>query len=138
MTTQRHSVLVVDDAPSNIDVLKNILVGLNYQVKAATSGELAMRIARRQPPPDLILLDIIMPIMDGFEVCRLLKADPSTAGIPVVFVTGAANDAEVQHGLALGAAGFIFKPVNAESVMDTVRSKIAGAERPARASIGQT
>lgn len=136
MNTRRYSILVVDDAPSNIDMLKNILVSSNYQVKAATSGELALRIAHKEPHPDLILLDIIMPGMDGYEVCRQLKADPITSSIPVVFVTGTANDAEVERGLALGAAGFVFKPLDALTVIQTVQSKLEDAVPPAVASIG--
>lgn len=137
MNTHRHSVLVVDDAPSNIDVLKNILVGLNYQVKVATSGELALKVARKEPRPDLILLDIVMPVMDGYEVCRQLKADSLTSGIPVVFVTGAANDGEVERGMTLGAAGFIYKPIDAGTVINTVKCTIEAARQPLRAE-GET
>lgn len=133
MSPLRHSILVVDDAPSNIDVLKNILVGANYQVKAATSGELALKIARKEPHPDLILLDIVMPVMDGYEVCSQLKADPLTSAIPVVFVTGSATDDEIRLGRTLGAAGLIFKPIDAAAVMDTVRSQIEGAKQPVAA-----
>jgi CheY-like chemotaxis protein len=121
----RPGILVVDDTPSNIDVLKNMLVTEGYQVKAATSGEQALKVARKSPPPDLILLDVVMPVMDGYEVCRQLKADAFTSGIPVVFVTGAASDDEVQRGMLLGAAGFLFKPLEIALTLETVQSAIA-------------
>ena len=127
MNAPRAGILVVDDTPSNIDVLKNMLVTHGYQVKAATSGEMALRVARKLPPPELILLDVVMPVLDGYEVCRQLKTDPLTSDIPVVFVTAAASDDEVQRGMLLGAAGFLFKPLEIALTLETV--KLAIAER---------
>ena len=80
------SILVVDDTPSNITVLMEILRG-DYRVLAATNGEQALKIARGDPPPDLILLDVMMPEMSGHEVCKRLKAESSTRKLPVIFVT---------------------------------------------------
>ena len=118
------TVLVVDDEPSNIDVLKGALSAA-YTVKAAVSGEKALQVARKEPHPDLVLLDVMMPGVDGYEVCRRLKGDPATAGIPVVFVSGHSTEAERQEGLACGAADFISKPVEPEGVLATVRRVIA-------------
>ena len=85
MPTEKQTVLIVDDTPANIDVLVGILKE-NYTVKAAINGRMALKIAK-EAPPDLILLDIMMPEIDGFEVCRLLKDDFTTKHIPVIFVT---------------------------------------------------
>jgi len=107
-------VLVVDDAPANIQVLSAILKE-QYKVKAATSGEKALKIATSASPPDIILLDILMPEMDGFEVCevcRQLKASDVTRAIPVVFVSGADTSEDKEKGLALGAVEFLTKPVD--------------------------
>ncbi|HED16865.1 MAG TPA: response regulator [Gammaproteobacteria bacterium] len=108
-------VLVVDDAPANIQVLSAILKQ-QYKVKAATSGEKALKIASSDNPPDIILLDILMPEMDGFEVCRQLKASGATRAIPVVFVTGADTAEDKEKGLALGAVDFLTKPVDPDQV----------------------
>ena len=118
------AVLVVDDTPANIHVIKGILQS-NYKIKAATSGEKALQIAAKSPPPDLILLDVMMPEMDGYEVCRRLKAEPATANIPVVFVTGHADDEERAKGLALGAAAYVTKPVEPEELLANVARCLA-------------
>src|SRR6185369_735495 len=94
-------VLVVDDAPESIDVLRGVL-GAEYQVKAAIHGLLALELVL-SAPPDLILLDVMMPDMDGFQVCERLKADPLTAPIPVIFVTTLADAGSEARGLGLGA-----------------------------------
>ena len=116
----KKSVLVVDDEAINISLLAQILKGI-YKVKVAKDGEKALKIAATTPPPDLILLDVMMPGIDGFEVCRRLKAGPGTANIPVVFVTGKNDEAEQAKGMALGAAGYLHKPVDAAAVTDTLR-----------------
>ena len=118
------AVLVVDDTPANIHVIKGILQR-DYKIKAATSGEKALQIAAKSPPPDLILLDVMMPEMDGYEVCRRLKAEPATANIPVVFVTGHADDEERAKGLALGAAAYVTKPVEPEELLANVARCLA-------------
>lgn len=112
------SVLVVDDEPINITLLAQILKG-HYKVKVAKDGERALSICR-SAPPDLVLLDVMMPGIDGFEVCRQLKADAATADIPVVFVTGKSDPAEQADGMALGAAGYLAKPVDAAVVLGCV------------------
>ncbi len=106
---KRQRVLVVDDTPENIEVLRQTLRD-DYAVMAAIKGEKALNIARGPTPPDLILLDIMMPGMDGYEVCRRLKADPATRDIPVIFVTALNETGNEAQGLELGAADYIRKP----------------------------
>jgi len=117
-------VLVVDDTPANIDVLYGML-SPKYTVKAATSGEKALRIAATEPQPDIILLDIMMPEMDGYEVCRKLKKDPRTAQIPIIFITAKTATADEQHGFELGAVDYITKPFNPTIVVTRVRTQMA-------------
>ena len=111
--------LVVDDTPANIHLLSGILKG-RFKVKAATSGEKALQIARKAPRPDMILLDVMMPEMDGYEVCRRLKEDPQTSGIPVIFVSGNVDDTERDTGLELGAADYVCKPVDPEGLLASI------------------
>ena len=119
MSTRDKILLVVDDAPDNIQLLSGLLKD-KYKIKAATSGEKALLIARKTPPPDLILLDVMMPGMDGYEVCRQLQADALTRAIPVVFVTGHATEQEKQRGLAMGAVAYLSKPVAPQELLSTV------------------
>lgn len=116
----KKTVLVVDDEAINISLLAQILKGI-YKVKIAKDGDKALQIAAMAPPPDLILLDVMMPGIDGFEVCRRLKANPATVAIPVVFVTGKDDATELQQGMDLGAAGYLGKPVDATAVTDKLR-----------------
>src|SRR3989338_10305144 len=102
MNTEKNTLLVVDDTPENIDVLRGIL-GADYTVKIATSGQLALKIIAAQPP-DLILLDIMMPGMDGYEVCRQIKGNEATRHIPVIFVTALGEIKDEALGFELGAA----------------------------------
>ena len=123
-----QTVLVVDDTPENIDVLKGVL-GKHYLVKAATNGPLALKIAASANPPDLIMLDVMMPGMDGYEVCSLLKADERTRPIPVIFATAKAELEDEAKGFALGAADYITKPVRAPLVLARVRTHLAMYDR---------
>ncbi len=107
--TRKNRVLLVDDIPGNIKVLAMALKE-DHKLQVTTSGEDALKVARSLPQPDLILLDIMMPGMDGFEVCRRLKADPSTRKIPIIFVTALTEDADEEKGLNLGAIDYITKP----------------------------
>lgn len=102
-------VLVVDDTPNNISLLKSLLTP-KYVVKAATNGPLAINIAQTQHV-DLILLDVMMPEMDGYEVCRKLKSNETTANIPIIFVTAMNDAADESKGFELGAVDYITKPV---------------------------
>lgn len=107
----RETVLVVDDVPDNIEIIAGMLRD-DYQVKAAISGEKALQIVSGKSPPDLILLDVMMPELDGFEVCRRLKADPASEHIPVIFLTAVSDAEEVAGGLQLGAVDYVIKPAN--------------------------
>ena len=121
--TTRPSVLVVDDTPENITLMAGLLRDL-YRVKVATSGEKALRIAAEDPPPDLILLDIMMPHMDGYEVCRRIKADERTRGIPVIFLTAKATVEDERIGLELGAVDYITKPISPPIVLARIRTHL--------------
>ena len=87
MNDSKVEILIVDDMPENLDLLGRVLEMAEFMVRPATGGQAALQTAQAQPP-DLILLDITMPVMDGFETCRRLKADPTTQDIPVIFLTG--------------------------------------------------
>ena len=108
MATQKSKIMIVDDVPDNIKTLA-IALGHDYEIIIATNGQQALKNAQSRHP-DLILLDIIMPEMDGFEVCKRLKANEKTRDIPVIFVTGHHASAEETKGLALGAVDFISNP----------------------------
>lgn len=125
--TNISSVLVVDDTPDNISVLRGIL-GADYSIKVANSGELALEIVAAQHP-DLILLDVMMPGMNGYEVCRQLKSDEATRHIPIIFVT-ALDDAEDEtRGFDLGAADYITKPIKTSVVRARVQAHLALADQ---------
>jgi class 3 adenylate cyclase len=119
----KPSILIVDDTPDNVDVLVGILQGCS--LKVALNGAKALKIAQGPNPPDLILLDVLMPMMDGYEVCRQLKANPATAKIPVIFVTAKADDEDEAKGLSLGAVDYLTKPVSAPIVLARVRTHLA-------------
>lgn len=127
----RARILIVDDAQENLHALMNILRD-DYAIIAATNGEKALELARRQPPPDLVLLDVRMPDMDGYEVLATLKTDPTTSLIPVIFVTALAEAADEARGLALGAADYITKPVNPGLIKTRVATQLelARCRRP--------
>ena len=108
-------VLAVYDTPENLDVVK-VLLTPQFIVKAAVNGMMALKIVEKQPP-DLILLDIRMPQMDGFEVCRKLKANTVSADIPVIFLTGESNAESEADALAAGAVGYITKPINPDTLL---------------------
>ncbi|CAM2005302.1 response regulator [Acanthopleuribacter pedis] len=120
----RKTILVVDDAPENIDVLSGILSD-TFKVKAALNGERALVIAAKEPKPVLILLDIMMPGMDGYAVCRRLKQNPATADIPVIFVTAKNQDEDEQQGLRLGAVDYLTKPIRPAIVLARIRTHLA-------------
>ena len=114
--------LLVDDQPINIQVLHPIFAA-DYQIFMATNGAQALAICRDNPP-DLVLLDVVMPGMDGFEVCTQLKADSSTCNIPVIFVTAHDDTTQETHGLDVGAVDFISKPVNPAVVRARVKTHL--------------
>ncbi len=118
------TVLVVDDVPENIDVLAGILRP-EYKVKVSLNGEKALGIAKSAPAPDLILLDIMMPGIDGYEVCRRLKADLTTRKIPVIFVTAKGEVRDEALGFEVGGVDYITKPVSPPIVQARVRTHLA-------------
>jgi len=105
----RQKILIVDDMPANIKVLGDALKS-DYTVLFATSGDKALTIANSSYPPDLILLDIMMPDMDGYEVCRRLKSDKQTWDIPIIFITSKSEEEHETLGLEIGAVDYIKKP----------------------------
>ena len=118
----RNSVLIVDDEKSNILYLNSIL-SADYEIYTAKDGPRALELAN-EFVPDLILLDIIMPDMDGYEIIKALKSSDATKDIPVIFVTGLSGSAEESKGLILGAEDYIAKPFNDEIVRLRVRNQI--------------
>lgn len=119
----KPSVLVVDDAPDNLTLIASLLKE-SCQVKVANGGEKALRIAGGDAQPDLILLDIMMPGMDGHEVCRRLKDDQATAHIPVIFLTARSDALDEEAGLALGAVDYIAKPISPAILLARVHAQL--------------
>ncbi|NGZ29101.1 MAG: response regulator, partial [Magnetococcales bacterium] len=124
MMEERATILIVDDEKSNIDVLVGLLSD-DFRTLVAKNGEQALKRAVSDPKPDLILLDIMMPIMDGYEVCQRLKAEKNTSGIPVIFITGRSNVEDETKGLAIGAVDFIRKPFNPNVVLARINTHLA-------------
>jgi len=119
-------VLIVDDSLSNIELLDHIL-GRHYATSFATNGAEALELVDRCPP-HLVLLDVVMPGIDGYEVCRRLQADTATRAIPVIFLTSLDSPVDEEYGLSLGAADFIHKPVSPPVVLARVRNHLALAD----------
>jgi putative two-component system response regulator len=115
---EKPVILAVDDTPENLDVVKGLLSS-RFIVKAAINGMMALKIAEKKPP-DLILLDIRMPQMDGYEVCRRLKANEVTASIPVIFLTGESDTASETDAFEAGAVGFLTKPIDPVSLLGKI------------------
>ncbi|OAN44098.1 response regulator [Magnetospirillum moscoviense] len=136
MTEQNPSVLVVDDSPEMLDLLREVLGG-DYKVRVAIGGGPALKLAR-QAPPDIVLLDVMMPEMDGYQVCRLLKQDPQLADIPVIFITSMDEVEDEELGFAVGAVDYITKPISPPLVRARVATHVKlmqqrrQAERSAR------
>ncbi|MCJ8267833.1 MAG: hybrid sensor histidine kinase/response regulator [Psychrosphaera sp.] len=122
------SILIVDDNPINIDLLRHFLTRDDYKISAVTSGEKALKLIARVKP-DLILLDIMMPGIDGYETCRRLKADNETASIPVIFVTAKTAPEDIRLGFSVGASDYITKPVQQEEVLARVVNQLRLLEK---------
>ena len=120
---ERARVLIVDDTPENIQVLMAILCN-DYLIIAARNGAKGLQLAASDPMPDLILLDIRMPGMDGYEVCQRLKSDPKTREIPVIFVTTMTAEEDVRKGLQLGAVDYITKPYSPSLLKARIRAHL--------------
>ncbi|HEY8276206.1 MAG TPA: adenylate/guanylate cyclase domain-containing protein [Methyloceanibacter sp.] len=123
-TSDSKLVLVVDDTPTNVGVVSGVLKD-NYRTKVATNGEKALAIAGAADKPDLILLDVMMPGMDGYEVCRRLKAEPSTRDIPVIFLTAKIDALDEEKGFEVGAVDYIHKPFSGPIVLARVKTQLA-------------
>jgi two-component system, sensor histidine kinase ChiS len=124
MMESKKTILVVDDTPENIDVLFGVL-SKDYKVKAAPNGAKALKIAGSEKPPDLILLDIMMPEMDGYEVCQKIKEDERIQDIPVIFVTAKTETEDENKGFEVGAVDYIIKPISPPIVKARVRTHLA-------------
>jgi len=120
---KKKTILVVDDVSGNIDIFRNILFE-TYNVIVAKSGQRALEIVKSGRKPDLILLDIVMPNMDGYEVCRRLKSSPATRDIPIIFVSGKDSPLDITKGLTNGAADYITKPINPLVVKSRIKTHI--------------
>ena len=120
----KQSILVVDDIPDNIDLLTEVLAA-DYHIRVATSGEKALKIVYSDNPPDLILLDIMMPGLSGLEICRRLKANPDRRRIPIIFVTAMTSIEDEERGLEIGAVDYITKPISPPIVRARVRTHLA-------------
>ncbi|KPV96385.1 MULTISPECIES: two-component system response regulator [unclassified Pseudoalteromonas] len=121
--SERARILVVDDEPANLKVIREVLAN-DYRLSFAKSGELALQLIENEPPK-LILLDIMMPDMSGFEVCKVLKANPETAHIPVIFVTALSHEQDESEGFALGAVDYITKPISPAIVRARVKNHLS-------------
>lgn len=118
----KNRVLIVDDEPGNIKILSNVLAD-DYVLSVATNGKQALEITRVQSP-DIVLLDMVMPEMDGIEVCRAIKENPDTAEIPVIFVTSMSDSLNEERGLEAGAVDYISKPISPPIVKARVKIHI--------------
>lgn len=122
MADSRQVILVVDDTPDNITLVSSLLKD-KYKVKIATNGEKALKVAR-ESPPDLILLDIMMPVMDGYETCRQLKMDDKLKNIPIIFLTAKAEIEDESKGFELGAVDYIVKPISPAILIARVKTHL--------------
>jgi class 3 adenylate cyclase len=122
-TEEKKLILLVDDAPANIQVAREILKD-EYRTRIATSGAKALELVKVAPQPDLILLDVMMPEIDGYEVCRRLKADPSTRDIPVLFLTAKTEVEDETKGFEMGAVDYIHKPFSPPVMMARVHTHL--------------
>ena len=115
MLAHKETILIVDDAPENVALLSAMLKE-RYRTKVATSGARALEVAASDSPPDLILLDIVMPEMDGYEVCRRLKASVHTRQIPIIFLSALTDTIDKLRAFRAGAVDFVVKPFHPEEV----------------------
>jgi putative two-component system response regulator len=121
--SEKQTILVVDDTPENLRLMSGVLKD-DYRTKIANNGERGLELAAALPPPDLILLDIMMPGIDGYEVCRRLKADPATAEIPVIFLTAKVEVEDEQKGFDVGCVDYITKPISPPIVLARVKTHL--------------
>ena len=123
MQSSAHTILIVDDVATNLDLLKGLLID-QYNIKVATNGPLAIKIAQLDPGPDLILLDVMMPGMDGFQVCERLKSEPRTQEIPIIFLTAKTETDAIVKGFESGGVDYLTKPFNPHELLARVNTQI--------------
>ena len=121
--TEKATILVIDDTPDNLSLMSALLKDI-YKVKVANHGDKGFKIATSENPPDLILLDVMMPDIDGYQVCRQLKANAATRDIPVIFLTAKSEEDEEQKGLELGAVDYITKPIIPSIVLARIKAQL--------------
>jgi two-component system, HptB-dependent secretion and biofilm response regulator len=121
--SKKKDILIVDDTSTNISLLNRLLMG-KYKTTIATNGAKALELAAASPPPDLVLLDIMMPEMDGYEVCKHLKANQATREIPVIFLTAKTEVGDETKGLAMGAVDYITKPISPPIVLERIKTQL--------------
>ena len=120
----KNNILIVDDTPENLSILRKLLTEKGYQVRPALNGEVALKAVQSQAP-DLILLDIMMPGMDGYEVCKILKANEETSHIPVIFISALTEVETILQAFGVGGVDYITKPFQSEEVLARVRTHLA-------------
>ncbi len=125
---KRYTILIVDDIPKNVELATNILQAENYNITFTTSGEAALKKVN-EIDFDLILLDVMMPGMDGFEVCRILKSDPKFKEIPIIFLTAKSETENIVLGFELGAVDYVTKPFSAEELLARVKNHLSIREK---------
>jgi putative two-component system response regulator len=122
-TLERPTILVVDDSPDNLSLISGLLKDL-YKLKVANSGEKAIKIVQAENKPDLILLDVMMPGLSGYDVCQILKADPATREIPIIFLTAMTGAEDEKKGLDLGGSDYITKPISPAIILARVKTQL--------------
>lgn len=130
MSAMTARVLVVEDEESILLSLEFLLNKEGYAVSTARDGATALQLLERQSP-DLVLLDVMLPLLDGFELCRTIRADPALVQTRIMLVTARGREAEIARGLALGADAYLTKPFSTRELMDTVRALLAERTTPA-------
>ncbi len=118
-------ILIVDDEPNIVISLEYLMRREGYEVAVAGDGEAALQAAAATPPPDLVVLDVMLPRLSGFEVCRRLRADPRLAGLRILMLTARGGEAEVARGTELGADAYVTKPFSTRELMDRIRALLA-------------
>lgn len=116
-------ILIVDDLPTEVQLMQTAIASLGHLTLVATDGEQALDMARRETP-DLVLLDVVLPRMDGFQVCRKMKKDPQTANIPVILVSSKTQESDKFWGLKQGASAYICKPFSPAELASTVTKNL--------------
>ena len=123
MSNEIYKILIVDDTPKNIQVVSSVLKKEGYSLGFATDGKKALEAVSKKEY-DLILLDVMMPIMDGFETCKALKSNPETASIPVIFLTAKVEEESITHGFSLGGVDYVTKPFNSAELLARVKTHL--------------